>query len=195
MRNETPRGGYHPIAKLLHWSTVPLLVTQFGLAFAMSESGQHRTPDRACILHMSAGVAILAITLGRLAWRMHCPPEASTRGAEAWEQYCARAVHLLIYALLVFLPVSGVLLAHFLGWAVGFLGLPMLPSSTSPPHATLAHGIAAMHAVAAVILLSSLGLHLLGVSYHLFRCKDGVVQRMLPASFGRRSRPKAAARS
>ncbi len=195
MRNEVPLAGYHPIAKLLHWGTVPLIIAQFGLALAMSDNGQHRTPDRAGILHMSTGVLILGITLGRLAWRLRFPPDVSTRGAGDWKQLGARAVHLSIYGLLIFLPLSGMLLAHFRGWAVGFFGMPMLSSSTSRPHATLAHGVATMHAMAAVILLSALGLHLLGVSYHLLWCKDGVVQRMLPASFGRRPRRKAAARS
>jgi cytochrome b561 len=194
MRSDVPLPGYHPIARLLHWSTVPLVIVQFGLAFAMSDSLRHRTPDRIGMLHMSTGVLILGITLGRLTWRTRFLPEASTRGAIGWEEHCARAVHLLIYSLLVLLPLSGMISACLRGWAGSFTGIPIFPATLSQAHATLTRGVATLHATAAVILLIVLGLHLLGVSYHLLR-KDGVVERMLPESLGGRLRSKPASRS
>jgi cytochrome b561 len=148
---------YHPLVKFLHWSTVPLVVAQFGFAFAMSDGSQHRLPDRAGILHISTGVLILAVTLVRLACRIRFPLEVANSSAESWQQHCARATHLLIYGLLVALPLSGMLSAY--------LGTMF---------------VADAHASAAVILLSLLAVHLLAASYHMFVRADGVVERMMP---------------
>jgi cytochrome b561 len=85
--------------------------------------------------------------------------------------------------------------AYIRGWLARLFRITMFASTGPQAHAALAHGVATAHAMAAIILLSALALHLLGVSYHLLLCKDGVVQRMLPDWPGRRPRSEPAARS
>lgn len=192
MRNDV---GYHPIAKLLHWSTVPLIIAQFGFAFAISDGGQQRLPDRPALLHISTGILILGVTLLRLAWRVHSPPDAAISRAADWQEHCARAVHRLIYALLVFLPLSGIFSAYLRGWGVSFFGMPLLAATMRRTHAAAAQLVATAHASAAIVLLSVLGLHLLAVGYHMFVRADGVVERMMPESLNRRMKPAGSQRS
>lgn len=177
---------YHPLVKLLHWSTVPLVVAQFGFAFAMSNGSQQRLPDRAGILHISTGVLILGVTLIRVGCRIRFPPEVATSSAGSWQQYCARATHLLIYGLLVALPLSGMLAAYLRGWGVSFFGMPLIPRTMPVTHMTSARFVAAAHASAAVVLLGALAVHLLAASYHMFVRADGVLERMMPEWLNRR---------
>ena len=171
---------YDPIAKLFHWGTVVLIIAQLCLALAMSGGDRQRLPDRAGLLHISTGLLILGVTLARLAWKLHCPRRLPSSAAARWEQYCAGAVHLSLYSLLVLLPISGILAAYARGWPVSLFGIPLLSAAVSGAHARLAAPCATAHAVAAIVLLSALGAHLLGAGYHLLIRADRVVHCMLP---------------
>lgn len=186
-----PQGdGYDTSAKLLHWSTVALVLGQFCFAFAMSASGQDQTPDRAAALHISTGILVLSITLVRVA---RIPrPTRPIAGIAPWERYCARTVHLLLYGLLISLALSGILATYSRGWPVRLFGIPILPK-ISGAHPLLAPVAATAHSVVIVCFLCIVGIHLLGVCYHIFLRADGVIDRMLPDFSGMFGRPASRA--
>jgi len=57
--------------------------------------------------HKAIGITVLALTLGRLAWRLGHRPPALPANVSAGERRLAHAAHWTLYALLVAMPLSG----------------------------------------------------------------------------------------
>ena len=115
--------GYSRAQVAFHWSVVVLLVFQYlahdGIVAMWEASNENRAPPQGsavlAYLHITSGSLVLILALARIYLR-------TTRGApsppsdEPWIlQFVAEAVHMLIYAMILLLPVSG-LTAWFLGW-------------------------------------------------------------------------------
>jgi len=58
-------------------------------------------------LHVSIGSAILLLSVFRLVWRLINPPPAYPASMASWEQMAAKATHVLFYALLIGIPLTG----------------------------------------------------------------------------------------
>lgn len=92
---------YTDVAIVLHWAIAALIF--YNLA-----SGLLRPvlPRGFFVFHVSSGITILALTLVRIGWRLtHRPPEMLPM--KTWERRLAHGVHLLIYAAMLLLPMSG----------------------------------------------------------------------------------------
>jgi len=71
------------------------------------------SPDRDIFVaaHQTLGVTVLCLILLRLIWLSSSAPPALSPDLKPWERFLARALHLLIYAAVIGLPVSGILLS------------------------------------------------------------------------------------
>lgn len=68
---------YDGVARLLHWLTVALIVTQFAIAWTMPDIHRGTVPTGLIAWHLSVGVTILAVVLVRVVWRAtHYEPSA-----------------------------------------------------------------------------------------------------------------------
>ena len=173
------RPAYDPVARTLHWLTLLLLGLQFGLAWSAPE--RLTAPDALMSLHLSFGVLILIVAVARLAWRLVRPAPALPPDLPDWQRLGSHAVQVLLYVLLIALPILGWLWAGERGWPVGLFGLATLPDlvARGSPFGRLAGNL---HALLSNVLLVLVGLHVLGALYHAAIRRDGVMQRMLPAS-------------
>jgi cytochrome b561 len=115
--------GYGLVTKALHWSTVLLLLLQFGVGYAMTRVVPAAGPEL-LPLHVGLGVGILVIAGIRLGWRVATalPPWADRLSTV--ERRIAKAVERSLYALLIVIPLSGLALTRAPGttWPV-VLGL------------------------------------------------------------------------
>ena len=151
---------------VLHWTIVALLVIQFvsgswmAAAFSATMAGvpvgwQTGVP--------AAGHAILGSTIFLLAalrfWdaRKHGRP-AHFEAEPGWARMLAKGTHTLLYALLLGMPVAGII-------AYGF-GLDWL---------------ADLHAIAAKVLIATIALHITGALVSQFAFKADVIKRMAPS--------------
>ncbi|UAJ12579.1 cytochrome b [Polymorphobacter megasporae] len=171
---------YSRTAILLHWSiatcvlaTIP--IGWYGATFKTA-AGQSATN-----LHKSIGIAILALTLVRVAWRLgHRPPPLPTAMTPMMRRI-ARATHVLFYVLLLVLPLSGwwmssaVPVRHAFGF--GLFDVPFLPVPRGWASAGGAHFI---HVNLAWLMVGLAVLHILAALRHRFIERDGVLTRMLP---------------
>ncbi len=173
--------GYTPVAKILHWLVVALVVAQFIVAWSMPHIGRDTVPNSAINLHISLGALILAVLVIRLAWRWTHPEPTPVAGLPPWQVTSARVVHWLLYALLVVIPVLGWTNASFRGFDVSLLGFVPLPKLI----ATRAAGFAwtgDVHILASYyVLLPLAGLHVAAALYHRLIRNDGILERMLPS--------------
>lgn len=101
------RTRYDTVAATLHWLMAALVIVQLALGWTFSDMARGETRDAVFAWHRTVGFALLALALLRLGWRLgHRPPPFPTT-MPAWERTLARTSHLLFYALLIALPLTG----------------------------------------------------------------------------------------
>jgi cytochrome b561 len=176
----TGAAGYTPVAKLLHWLVVALLIAQFVIAWLMPHLGRNAQPNTIINLHFSLGIVVLAVVFARLAWRWSHPEPPPLAGVAPWQVRSARVVHAVLYLLLFIIPILGWMNASWRGFDVSVFGLFTLPRLL----ATRAPGFAwtgDIHvALSWYFLLAFIGVHVVAALYHALVRRDGVLARMLP---------------
>jgi cytochrome b561 len=170
---------YTAPAKLLHWLTVPALVTEYSIGWLMPHVHRRTRPVDLISLHLSIGALVMLLVLVRLLWRCTHPstPELKTPPLSQW---LARATHRLLYLLLFAFPLMGWVNASSRGWGMSLFGvvpLPPLSAAGSP----LGHAFGSLHKPTAWVLVALIALHLTGALYHHVVAKDDTLRRMLPA--------------
>lgn len=172
--------GYGAIARALHWLMAALLIVQW----FSGEYDDWLGPR----FHFSLGLTLGLLVLIRLAWRIGHPAPPLPEGSPGWERLIARLMHVAWYALMIALPLSGVLWRQFRGKATSWFGLFDVPGGLSA-NKEWAHFMAETHEVLGAAFLILLGLHVLAALKHHFLSRDQVLRGML---FGSRTLPGTA---
>lgn len=171
---------YGPVAKILHWLVVALLIVQYIVAWTMPPIHRGTSPDGLIGLHLSIGVVILLVVVVRVAWRATHRAPGEPDDLPLWQRLAARVTHIALYSIIVALPVLGWANASSRGWAVGLFGVLPLPQIL-PTGSPLGHTLGDIHGTLATILLFIVGLHVAAALYHGILRRDQVLQRMLPS--------------
>ncbi|NDV01984.1 cytochrome b [Pseudoroseicyclus tamaricis] len=146
---------------LLHWLTLAVLIVSWvshdAVEAAFEQVAATGPFTAQGLVHRIAGVAVLALTLVRVGLRMRhgAPPEPKMPG---WMLLVAQASHFALYALLLMIPILGLI-----AW-VGAI------ESAAELHETLFWMLAITVAV-----------HIGAALYHQFIRHDGLLRRMMPA--------------
>ncbi|WP_315919771.1 cytochrome b [Mesorhizobium sp. SP-1A] len=177
---------YTPAQKALHWALFALVVLLYGLTFGQ-DIFQRGDPNRDLIwkLHISFGLVLAALIAWRVVLRLVRGVPEHPAGMSTLERNAAALAHALLYALLVTIPVLGILLTWFRADALSLFGLFTIPSPVAPDRA-VARTLRELHSFCANAILIVAGLHALAALWHHFIRSDAVLARMLPAR--RRSR-------
>lgn len=176
------RRRYTRVAMAFHWIIAILVIMNWRIA----ETAEHLDGPVAGEVwnyHKAWGITILALTLGRIAWKLAHPGPPFPAHHKPWERALARTVHFTFYVLLIALPLGGWLANSLAGRGIDFFGLFPIPSLPVGANEELGGQIFDAHASAGKFLLILVGLHILGVLKHLVIDRDGELFRMLP--FGR----------
>lgn len=162
--------GYGTTARALHWLMAVLLVVQWF-------SGEYddwlglRT-------HFSLGLTLGLLVLIRLGWRVSHPAPPLPESAPAWERLLGRLMHVAWYALMIAMPLSGILWRQFRGKATSWFGLYDVPPVLTVDK-DWSHFMAETHEVLGTLFLVLLGLHVLAALKHHFISRDQVLRGML----------------
>lgn len=167
---------YDPVARLLHWVVVVLLVVQYVIAWTMPDIHRDTQPLGLIVWHLAIGTAIIAVMAARVVWRFF-RREPDAIDATPFMRFVARLTHGLLYTLLIVQPVMGWVNASSRGWHVTLFGaIELPPLSAAGSH--LGHAMGDLHQVLAWALIGLVGLHLAGALYHRFVLRDGLLRRM-----------------
>jgi cytochrome b561 len=172
-----PASRYTRIAVVLHWVVAAIVLAQFPLGWWMQEIPKQPPGPRAEMfnLHKSIGIAVLALMVARLAWRLgHRPPVLPPM--PRWQSIAARSTHWLLYAMLIAMPLTGYLGSAFSGYPVKFFGVTLPTWAAKNPQ--LKDWMGTAHWLLSWALLAGFGLHILGVVKHLLVDRDGLLRRM-----------------
>src|SRR6202051_4205199 len=169
---------YGTTAKALHWLVLALLVVQYPLGKFMPDIHRGMTPGDAMTFHISFGIAILALMVLRLLWRI-THPVAPASSLPARQQLVSEAAHWLLYVLVLATTMTGWIFASERGWSISLFfatPLPTLPIEGS----LLARSIGNWHGTMEWSLFLMIGAHVAAAMAHTFIFRDRIMQRILP---------------
>lgn len=147
-----------------------------GVVAAYLPVGQE--PRRSLLeLHKSLGFTILILLVVRIGWRLMVAEPAFRRPLDRSTRLASRAGHLALYALMLFMPLSGYLYSGAGGYSLPWFGLFQWPRLV-PRDPALSHWGEVLHDRAAWVLGAVLVLHLAAVAWHVFVKRDEVLSRM-----------------
>lgn len=174
--NASPR--YDSVAIALHWLMALLLIGLFGLGLVLDDFPKGDLRGQLFGLHKAFGTLVLVLVTARLAWRLTHAAPALPDSMTGLEATLARLGHLALYALMIVLPLSGIVMSQAGDHPVSMFGW-VLPTLVQPNH-DLKEAFEEVHGVLAWGLAAVVGLHLLAALRHHFMLKDDVLARMLP---------------
>ncbi|HRI18839.1 MAG TPA: cytochrome b/b6 domain-containing protein, partial [Burkholderiaceae bacterium] len=135
---------YTRIAVVLHWLLAAAIAASLCVGLFMTELQTSPLKLKLYNWHKWAGVAILALSVLRLAWRLMHPPPPDLPSAPEWQKRAARVVHRLMYALFFAVPLAGWAYSSAAGFPVVLFGAWPLPDFV-PADRTLAEAIKPLH--------------------------------------------------
>lgn len=176
LRNTTE--SYGLIARLLHWMIALLIIIMIcvGLSFDYLPKGP--IFNLAMFMHKSTGVTILILMIIRIFWRLTNPVPTLPAHMKHWEIVVAKLTHFLLYALVLIMPITGILLSLAAGHNVPFWGLSTIPASLITKNLELSHLMKESHEILAWAIASLTVIHTAGALKHQFIYKDNVMKRM-----------------
>lgn len=175
IRNNTQRWGSVSIG--LHWLTAILIIGLSVVGLIMTELPNSPLKLQVYALHKSFGLTVLALTLLRLAWRFAAGTPAELPGSRL-QTLAAKAVHGLMYFLLLAMPLSGWLFNSAAGFPLRWFNLVQLPklfTGYNPALKDLAHELyeTGFYLLAALLLV-----HAGAALFHHYVLKDDTLKRM-----------------
>lgn len=169
------------LTKALHWIIVLLIINQWVIAERAEElKGLAKVPVLA--LHKSFGMTILMLAIVRLVWRWMNPVPDLTSETKPWERVLARISHVLLYALIFAMPLTGWMMSSARNFPVSWFKLFQFPDLVAPADQTY-HLMNDLHHLLFSALVVVALLHAAGALKHHFIDRNDVLKRMLP--FGR----------
>lgn len=167
------------IAKFLHWTVAALIAVQLVLGWMAASWRLSPTKLELFVWHKSTGMLVLLLVVLRLAWRLTHAAPALPAGMPRWERTAASASHVLLYAAMLALPLSGWVINSAAGVPFSIYWLVPLPS-IAPVDRALANTAALVHFALVILLLVLVATHVGAALRHHFIQRDDVLVRMLP---------------
>lgn len=184
LRNSTRRWG--SIAQFLHWSVAALIFTLMALGWLAVSTPLSPAKINLFYWHKSLGMLVLVLVLVRLGWRAGNPAPALPADLPRWEPLLARAVHVILYILIVLMPVSGWLIDSASGIPFKIFWALPLPAIT-PVSGSLEHAFEVLHLAIFWALAAVLIGHIGASLRHHFLLRNTVLRSMLPFTRNGRS--------
>ena len=167
---------YHPALVALHWLLALLVLFMLVMGAVFLEHLPNASPDKIFALrgHMVTGMAILALTLVRLAVRFGTrrPPPVVT-GRPLLDRAAVFA-HYGLYALVILMAASGFATAL----AAGLPDIVFGGSGKPLPESFAAYPARTVHGIVGSLLAFLVLVHIVAALWHQFVRRDGLLRRM-----------------
>lgn len=182
MRARNTSQDYGAIAMALHWAVVVLVLGAWLLGQFGEQLPRGAARETGLFVHISLGLAILAFVMVRLCWRSSNPVPAPVESPLGlWGERAGQAVHYMIYALLIAVPIAGILVQFAKGHALPVFGLFEIASPWTGDRA-FARDVKEAHELLANGMMILIGLHAAAALVHHYIFHDRTLVRMLPGS-------------
>lgn len=171
---------YDRVTRIFHWLTAAIVIFLFASAHIWENLAKGTDLRRGLqSVHISLGIALAALILARIVWRVFVGTHLPAHGSRA-TRLLAKLGHLALYALLLAQIVLGFLFRWAQGERFEFFGWFAIPAPVTISH-DLAHTFGGLHDTVAWVIIILAGLHACAALIHHAVLKDPTLRRMLPA--------------
>ena len=161
--NNDQAAGYSTLQITLHWLIATLVAFQLifgeGMTNVREAAEEGATASSidvgVSVAHYWLGIAILVLVALRLGVRLWQGVPPRQPGAPSWTDWAAKLVHWAFYALLVAMPVLGLLTVY------------------------VSDEFGEIHALGKPVFVVLIAMHVLGALYHQLIKRDGTLRRIL----------------
>jgi cytochrome b561 len=171
---------YSNANQALHWITVACIFAILPLGWVMVNASEHLA-FRASLFnwHKTLGAIVLIVTAVRIVWRFYDPPPPYPPQVAAWDRLIAHLVYWLFFAVMIFMPITGLLTTVYGSHPTKLFDLVPLPQLVGQDKG-LSDFYGDLHLAGQWAVYALIVLHLAGVVMHVIWGRDGVLGRMLP---------------
>ena len=168
---------YTRVAIVLHWLIALGVLAQIAFGWWMIDIPKSPPGVRAYWfnVHKSIGLTLGILIFIRLAWALtHRAPPLPDH-IPAWQKFAAKASHVLLYACMIIMPLSGYLGSSFTKYPIKYWGMT-LPNWgwDAPLYKDLCSNV---HQIAVIVFMTLIAIHIAAAIKHMM-ARDGVIQRM-----------------
>jgi cytochrome b561 len=165
---------YGAVAIAIHWISALLILVMFVSGLRAANAVDPATKIALLRAHAVIGVAVLVLTLARIAWwfRADTKPTA-VAGMPRWQEGLAKSVHVLFDVAILGMVASGFGMVLLSGANLVLFGDapgPLADFWNYPPRVP--------HRLGAILISALFVLHLSGAIYHQFVRRDRLLARM-----------------
>ena len=172
--------GYGAIPQAAHWLTVILVVVAWILGLFGDDVPKGAPRAAGLFVHISAGLAIMALLVVRLAWNLaNPPPDAEPTGLGVWADRLGQTAHYLLYGLLIAVPIAGIMLQFARGDALPIFGIADIASPWIRDRA-FSRSVKEVHEILAHTLMIVAGFHAAAALFHHWVLRDRTLAKVLP---------------
>jgi cytochrome b561 len=173
------QASYSGGARTFHWLTVALLLIIIPIGLVMGYLPRGIVQNTFFITHESLGLTVLALTLVRFLWRVGHPPPPSP-DLNRLERSASAGVHVLLYAVLIIMPVTGYLFVTLSDIDVSYFGLVHVPALVEPDKPT-GKIFGTIHISLQWAIYALAAMHIGAALHHYVFRRNDVLARMLPS--------------
>lgn len=170
---------YTRTAVALHWIMALLIFTAFPLGVYMHDLPLSPDKLRLFSYHKWIGVTLFLLAVLRILWRATHRPPPLPDAMPSWEKLAAQAVHYLLYALIIAIPLSGWLMSSAKGVQTVWFGVLPLPDLVAK-NKELGDLLQGVHVGLNFLLLGLILAHVGAALKHHFIERDEILARMIP---------------
>ena len=165
---------YHPAHVVIHWLTALLVLMMLGVGKFAMPGIDPSDPQKPMMLqsHTYIGGAIAVLLIIRLILRFTTKIPAPADAGNAFLNFVGKAVHFLLYFLLIGMAVSGLGLFQMANLPAVFSGAAPYPSNFFEYLPRMGHGLLSW------LVLALVALHFGAAMFHQFIKKDNLLSRM-----------------
>lgn len=179
MRPAAVPAAYGRLSVTMHWLMLALIALAY-LCIELRVLFERGTPLREFLrhAHFSIGLTVMGLVLVRLwgRWRGGTPPIVPAPPPA--QRLAAHAVHLLLYAFMVGMPLVGWVMLSLRGDPVPFFGIELPPLAAE--NKDLGKWLRGWHGDVGRIAYGVIALHAGAALFHHYRLRDNTLRRMLP---------------
>lgn len=172
---------YGSIAKFFHWTVALLVIVMIIMGISFGYLPKNTFRSFLMQIHKSLGVTILILMVLRLLWHLISKRPKLPSDTKIWELHVIQWTHALLYATVIAMPITGILMSRAAGYPVHFWWFATLRLNWIPKSQTLSHIMHTSHTVLAWVIGVLIVLHGLAALKHHFINKDNVLNSMMPS--------------
>ncbi|MFA6038034.1 MAG: cytochrome b [Legionellales bacterium] len=169
LKNTTQKFG--SVSKFFHWTIFLCVSAQIYFVWVFKDMYWHK----------AIGATVLLLAIFWLIWRMFNVVPTPKPGPNNWQYYAAKIAHNLLFACIILLPISGIIMGMAFNRSFDWFGIyTITPFSFIPQNETFGGYFSLAHTIIGYSLVALVSVHILGALKHHFFDKDDVLKRMLP---------------